>query len=136
MAQILLLFTVKFLGRETSQASGGFSRSKKPRTSREERVNIQGRRNRPFFGSKVPFSCVKNVFFLREKRLAFFCPKGTFENLNLCYFPEKYDISGKFFGISRKFFFIFRKKCDISEKNFLVCPEKIFETSLPSPIFP
>jgi hypothetical protein len=48
---------------------------------------------------------------LREKcpKDSLFCPKGTFENLNLCYFPEdffdfreKYGISGKFFGIFGK----------------------------------
>ena len=93
----------------------------------------QGRRNRggqappsfakcPFSGSKVPFSCVKNVL-----RIAFFCPKGTFENLNLCYFPEnfihfreKYDISRKFLGISGKFFSYLGKNYPGSRGLFLL----------------
>ena len=91
----------------------------------------QGRRNRrgggqappsfakcPFFGSKVPFSCVKNVI------------KIAFANLiiigNICIymlFPENFFISGKNI---------------IYPENFLVLyPEKFFETStLPSPTFP
>ena len=74
--------------------------------------SIQGRRNRggqapsfakcPFPGAKCPFSCVKNVI-----KIAFFFPKGTFENLNLCYL--------------RKFFFISCKNI-IYPENFLVCP--------------
>jgi hypothetical protein len=106
----------------------------------------QGRRNRggggqappsfakcPFSGSKVPFSCVKNVL-----RIAFFCPKGTFENLNLCYFLGKfYSFVGKIWyireilGCIRKIFVIFRKKCDISAKKILVYPENFFETPTP-----
>jgi hypothetical protein len=80
---------------------------------------LQGRRNRggqggpgppsfgkcPFSGSKVPFSCVKNVL-----RIAFFCPRG-FENLNLFYFKEN--------------FFNFRKDM-IYPENFLVYPENFF----------
>jgi hypothetical protein len=70
----------------------------------------------PFSGSKVPFSCVKNVIkitFLAQRALLktwiyVICGK-------LFSFPGKYHISGKFF-------FIFRKKCDISRKFFLVCP--------------
>jgi hypothetical protein len=47
-------------------------------------------------------------------------------------FPEKYDIR-KIFWYIRKNFAIFREKCDISGKIFLVCPEKNFETPPPPP---
>jgi hypothetical protein len=60
----------------------------------------------PFSGSKVPFSCVKYVL-----RIDFFCAKGTFENLNLCYFPEN--------------LFNFRENV-IYPKIFLVYPENFF----------
>ena len=81
---------------------------------------IQGRRNRgghggqpppkfcqvPFSGSKVPFSCVKNVI-----KIAFFAQKNTFENLNLCYL--------------RKMVFILWKNI-IYPENFLLYQEIFF----------
>jgi hypothetical protein len=71
------------------------------------RLIKQGRRNRgagsfakcPFSGSKVPFSCVKNVIKIAFLKLAtMLFPENVF------LFREKYHISGKFFGISGKFF--------------------------------
>jgi hypothetical protein len=46
--------------------------------------------------------------------------------LNLCYFRKKILISGKDIIYPEKFL-VFRKKCGISGKLFLVCPEHFFE---------
>jgi hypothetical protein len=48
---------------------------------------------------------------------------------------EKYHIR-KIFCYIRKNFFIFRKKCDICGKVFLVCPENFFEMNSPPPPWP
>ena len=77
----------------------------------------QGRRNGggagPLKFSKVPFFREQSALFLREKCHSdcIFCAKGTFENLNLCYFREIFFISGKNIKYSEK---------------ILLCPENFF----------
>ena len=98
----------------------------------------QGGRPPKFF--KVPFFRQQSALFLREKCRSdcIFCPKGTFENLNLCYlrkivviFRLKCDISGKNFGMSGKFFSFLGKNV-ISPENFL---EMTSPTTLTGKIF-
>jgi hypothetical protein len=90
----------------------------------------------------VPFFREQSALFLREKCLkeSLFCPKGTFENFNLCYlaenffhFREKYGISVKFFGIFGKTVSYLGKNAICPEKLFWYVLKKIFEMSPPPP---
>ena len=114
---------------------------------------IQGRRNRrgawgasppsfakcPFSGSKVPFSCVKNVI-----KIAFFAQRTLFKTLIYVICGKWFSFSGKISYI-RKIFCYIRKNVSYLGKNvimrkiFLVCPENFFEMNSPpppSPTFP
>jgi hypothetical protein len=85
----------------------------------------------------VPFFREQSALFLREK--CRFRPKGTFENLKLCYVRKiavisghKYDISEKIFGMCGKMFSFLGKNVISPEKVF-VCPENFF-WMLPTPL--
>jgi hypothetical protein len=75
----------------------------------------------------VPFFREQSALFLREKCLkeSLFCPKGTFENFNLCYLAENFFNFREKYGISVKFFGIFGKIVSYLGKN-AICPENFF----------
>jgi hypothetical protein len=76
-------------------------------------------------------------------RIAFFCPKGTFENLNLCYFPENcfhfwklYMIYAENFLVYPENLFSYLGKNMIFAENFFWHVRKIFLSSPPPPLPP
>jgi hypothetical protein len=74
-----------------------------------------------FPGAKRPFL----AYFSRLKD-SLFCPKGTFENLNLCYFAENYFHFRKKYGISGNFFSYLGKNAKCREKFFRFEPPPNF----------
>ena len=87
----------------------------------------------PFSGSKVPFSCVKNVI-----KIAFFDQSVLLKTWiyvisgKMFSFPGKISYIRKFFWYIRKVFFVFKKKCGIYGK-FFWDDRKIFLRWPPTP---
>jgi hypothetical protein len=74
------------------------------------------------------YTCnVRCDFFLPMHMNSPFCPKGTFENLILCYFPENFFHFREKNGILGKLFSYLGKNAICPENFFRYVRKKIFE---------